>query len=76
LIANNVWSGIDIAVGVKFLNELKKNFNIEDFVDDELSLIISKSHLLLKKKNKENLYCLNFITLNSNSTIKNLLIIF
>ena len=37
-----------------------------------LSLIISKSHPFAKKKeiNKEDLYCLDFITLNSNSTIK------
>lgn len=74
LIANNVLNReIDIAVvGGEIPNELKKNLRIKDFVEDELSLIISKSHPFAKKKkiNKENLYYLNFITLNSNSTIR------
>jgi DNA-binding transcriptional LysR family regulator len=74
LIANNVLNReIDIAVvGGEIPNELKKNLSIKDFVEDELSLIISKSHPFAKKKkiNKENLYYLNFITLNSNSTIR------
>jgi DNA-binding transcriptional LysR family regulator len=80
IIANNILNReIDIAVvGGEIPHELKKNLTIKDFVEDELSLIISKSHPFAKKKkiNKENLYYLNFITLNSNSTIKNLLIIF
>jgi DNA-binding transcriptional LysR family regulator len=74
LIANNVLNReIDIAVvGGEIPNELKKNLTIKHFVEDELSLIISKSHPFSKKKkiNKENLYYLNFITLNSNSTIR------
>ena len=74
LIANSVLNReIDIAVvGGDIPNELKKNLTITDFVEDELSLIISKSHPFAKKKkiNKENLYYLNFITLNSNSTIR------
>ena len=74
LIANNVLNReIDIAVvGGEIPNELKKNLTIKNFVEDELSLIISKSHPFAKKKiiNKENLYYLNFITLNSNSTIR------
>lgn len=74
LIANNVLNReIDIAVvGGEIPNELKKNLRIKHFVEDELSLIISKSHPFAKKKkiNKENLYYLNFITLNSNSTIR------
>ena len=74
LVANNVLNReIDIAVvGGDIPNELKKNLTIKDFVEDELSLIISKSHPFAKKKkiNKENLYYLNFITLNSNSTIR------
>ena len=74
LIANNVLKReIDIAVvGGEIPNELKKNLTIKDFVEDELSLIISKSHPFAKKRkiNKENLYYLNFITLNSNSTIR------
>ena len=64
---------IDIAVvGGEISDDLKKNLTIQTFVYDELSLIISKSHPFAKKKqiNKEDLYCLDFITLNSNSTIK------
>ena len=74
LIANNVLKReIDIeVVGGEIPNELKKNLTINDFVEDELNLIISKSHPFAKKRkiNKENLYYLNFITLNSNSTIR------
>ena len=74
LIANSVLNReIDIAVvGGEIPNELRKNLTIKHFVEDELSLIISKSHPFAKKKtiNKENLYYLNFITLNSNSTIR------
>lgn len=64
---------VDIAVvGGEISEELRKNLNIEHFVYDEMSLIISRSHPFAKQKNiqKEDLYCLNFITLNSNSTIK------
>jgi len=64
---------IDIAVvGGEIPDELKKNLTVEHFVEDELSLIISKSHPFAKKKkiNKDYLYHLNFITLNSNSTIR------
>jgi DNA-binding transcriptional LysR family regulator len=74
IIANSVINReIDIAVvGGEISDDLKKTLSIEDFVYDELSLIISKSHPFAKKKkiNKEDLYCLDFITLNSNSTIK------
>lgn len=49
---------------------LKKTLEIEEFVQEELILIISKSHSLKKKKiSKDDLYHLNFITFNSNSTI-------
>ena len=55
-------------------DELKKNLEIENFVEDELNLIIPKSHPFALKKqktiNKDELYHLNFITLNSNSTIR------
>jgi DNA-binding transcriptional LysR family regulator len=70
IIANSIINReIDIAVvGGEISDDLKKTLSIEDFVYDELSLIISKSHPL--KINKEDLYCLDFITLNSNSTIK------
>ena len=74
LIAHNVLNRkIDIAViGGEIPEELEKNLTIKQFVRDELSLIISKSHPFAKKKmvNKEELYYLNFITLNSNSTIR------
>lgn len=74
LIANNVLNRkIDIAViGGEIPEELKKNLTIKHFVKDELSLIVSKSHPFAKKKivNREDLYYLNFITLNSNSTIR------
>lgn len=64
---------IDIAVvGGEISDDLKKQLTIEPFVYDELSLIISKSHPFAQKTKiqKEDLYCLNFITLNCNSTIK------
>lgn len=66
---------IDIAVvGGDVPENLKKNLEIESFVEDELSLIVPKSHPFATKYkkviNKEDLYHLNFITLNPNSTIK------
>ena len=74
IIAKNIINReIDIAVvGGEISDDLKKKLTIEPFVYDTLSLIISKSHPFAKKKkiNKEDLYCLDFITLNSNSTIK------
>jgi len=74
IIVNNLLKReIDIAlVGGEVPNQLKKNLTIQDFVEDEISLIISTSHPFAKKKkiNKEDLYYLNFITLNSNSTIR------
>ena len=74
IIAKNIINReIDIAVvGGEISDDLKKNLTIQPFVYDELSLIISKSHPFAKRKkiNKEDLYCLDFITLNSNSTIK------
>ena len=74
IITNNVLKReIDIAVvGGEIPYKLKKNLTIKHFVEDEISLIIPKSHPFAKKKriNKEDLYYLNFITLNSNSTIR------
>ena len=74
LIADNISNRkIDIAViGGEIPEELKESLTIKHFVKDELNLIISKSHPFAKKKmiKKEDLYYLNFITLNSNSTIK------
>lgn len=74
VIANNVINReIDVAVvGGEIPNELQKNLIVEKFVEDEFSLIIAKSHPFASKKKitKEDLYHLNFITLNSNSTIR------
>lgn len=71
-------SDINIAVvGGNVPQELEKNLKVESFVDDELILIIPKSHpfALRKKKKitKDDLYHLKFITLNSNSTIRKLI---
>ena len=57
---------IDIAiVGGDIPTGLKKNLEIEDFVEDELILIIPKSHPFARKKkkkiSKEDLYHLNLI---------------
>ena len=76
MIAKNVLNReIDIAVvGGDVPEELKKNLEIENFVEDELILIVPKSHPFALKKqkkiNKNDLYHLNFITLNSTSTIR------
>ena len=76
MIAKNVLNHeIDIAVvGGDVPEELKKNLEIENFVEDELILIVPKSHPFALKKqkkiNKNDLYHLNFITLNSTSTIR------
>ncbi len=73
-IAKNILNRkIDIAVvGGEIPIQLKKNLLIEDFIEDEFSLIISKLHPFAIKKNitKHDLYNLNFITLNSSSTIR------
>lgn len=75
-IAKNVVNrDIDIAVvGGDVPEDLKKYLEIESFVEDELTLIIPKSHPFATKNkksiNKEDLYHLNFITLNPNSTIR------
>ena len=74
IVAKNIMNReIDLAiVGGDVPNELKKKLTVEDFVEDELSLIVSKLHPFAAKKkiNKDDLYHLNFITLNSNSTIR------
>jgi len=74
LIAKNVLNReIDVAiVGGEIPDEWKKNIIVEPFVEDEFSLIVSRSHPFAAKKiiTKEDLYHLNFITLNSNSTIR------
>jgi DNA-binding transcriptional LysR family regulator len=74
VIAKNVLHReIDIAVvGGEIPTELQKNLIVENFVEDEFSLIVAKSHPFATKQKitKEDLYHLNFITLNSNSTIR------
>jgi DNA-binding transcriptional LysR family regulator len=74
IIARNIENReIDIAVvGGEIPEILKKKLSIENFVEDEFSLIVPKSHpfALKKKISKEDLYHLNFITLNANSTIR------
>ena len=76
IVAKNVLNReIDIAVvGGDIPEELKKNLHVENFVEDELILIVPKSHPFALKKhkkiNKADLYHLNFITLNSTSTIR------
>ena len=74
---------VDIAiVGGSIPATLKKNLQVENFIEDEIVLIISKSHSFVRKKkkkvSKEDLYRLKFITLNANSTnynfINNILI--
>jgi DNA-binding transcriptional LysR family regulator len=74
VIAKNVINrDIDIAVvGGEIPAHFKKNITVEDFVEDEFSLIIPKSHPFAarKKITKEDLYHLNFITLNDTSTIR------
>lgn len=74
IIAKNIENReIDIAVvGGEIPEGLKKKLCIEHFVEDEFSLIVPKSHPFASKKEitKQDLYHLNFITLNANSTIR------
>ena len=59
-------------VGGEIPDELRKNLRVEPFMEDEFSLVIPKSHPFATKKTifKKDLYNLNFITLNSNSTLR------
>lgn len=64
---------IDLAiVGGEIPYDLKSKLKIDIFVEDEFSLIVSKSHPFAKKKQikKGDLYYLKFIALNSTSTIR------
>ena len=74
IIAKNIENReIDIAiVGGEIPELLKEKLSIENFVEDEFSLIVSKSHPFASKRKitKQDLYHLNFITLNGNSTIR------
>jgi DNA-binding transcriptional LysR family regulator len=63
---------IDIAlVGGEISEKFKKKLTIKHFIEDEINLIIPTRHPFSKKKkiNKEDLYYLNFVTLNSNYTV-------
>src|SRR6476620_562188 len=55
--------------------EFKKDVWMEPFVEDEILLIVGKSHSLASQNflSKEDLYSLNFITLHSNSTFQKLM---
>ena len=76
IIAKNILNRqIDIAVvGGNIPNDLRKKLKIEDFVEDELVLILPKFHPFAANKKKtikkSDLYHLSFITLNSTSTIR------
>jgi DNA-binding transcriptional LysR family regulator len=64
---------IDLAViGGEIPNELRQTLHITSYAEDELALILPKSHPFSKMKNikKEDLYRLRFIALDSNSTIR------
>ena len=81
IIAKNVINReIDLAVvGGEIPDELKKNLRVEDFVEDEFSLIISKSHPFATKKKitKEDLISFKFYNFKFKFYYyENLLIIF
>lgn len=64
---------IDIAIiGGEIPVEVKNSLRILPYAEDELVLILPKSHIFceLEKIRKEDLYSLNFITLDSSSTIR------
>jgi len=65
---------IDLAlIGGEIPFQLKPSLELTSYIDDELSLILPIDHplVLQKRIKKEDLYRLNFITLNQNSTIQN-----
>lgn len=69
---------IDIAIIIgEIPKKFQKKVNIKSFVEDELLLIIPKSHPFAKTKknsiNKDDLYHLNFITLPIDSTIRQII---
>nr|YP_008965673.1 probable RuBisCO transcriptional regulator [Porphyridium purpureum]ATJ02876.1 putative RuBisCO transcriptional regulator [Porphyridium purpureum]BAO23649.1 probable RuBisCO transcriptional regulator [Porphyridium purpureum] len=64
---------IDLAViGGEIPSELKQILQITSYAEDELALILPKSHPFSKYQNikKEDLYRLRFITLDTHSTIR------
>ena len=67
---------IDLAVvGGEIPHELLKNLEIISYAEDELALILPLSHLFSSKEfiQKEDLYRLSFIALNTQSTIRNVI---
>ena len=68
--------GIDLAVvGGEIPQELKENLEVISYAEDELALILPLSHDLASKESiqKEDLYRLRFIALNTQSTIRNVI---
>ena len=73
IVKNLINKEIDVAVvGGEIPNDFKKNLKVENFLTDEFRLIIAKSHPFTKQQSitRQDLYDLNFITLNANSTIR------
>ena len=73
IVNNIIKKKIDIAlVGGSIPERLKKHLIIQNFIEDEISLIISPDHPFSKKKkiNKKDLYYLKFLTLKPNSSIQ------
>ena len=67
---------IDLAIiEEKISYNSERKFKIRKFVNEEINLIIPKSHPYIKKNKikKEDLYYLNFITLNSDSYLGKLI---
>lgn len=67
---------IDLAVvGGEIPQELKDNLEVISYAEDELALILPLSHALASKEfiQKEDLYRLRFIALNTQSTIRNVI---
>ena len=67
---------IDLAVvGGEIPGELKNNLEVISCTEDELALILPLSHPFSSKESiqKEDLYQLNFIALNTQSTIRNVI---
>jgi DNA-binding transcriptional LysR family regulator len=67
---------IDLAiVGGEIPQELKKNLEVISYAEDELALILPLSHPFSSKEfiQKEDLYRLRFIALNTQSSIRNVI---
>ena len=73
LIKNLITQKLSLAiVESEITNNLKDTLIVENFIVDELNLIISRMHPFAQKTKikKEHLYCLNFITLRSDLAMK------